>query len=111
MLRLYIPMCEPHPGAELGRRFDAERGRWPDHAADRDGIPRPRGDHGATDQPGQAADRGACRSTSPAISGRCCACSTSSSVRGTAETSTWRPRRSASPLPHLRRYRRSVDPP
>jgi hypothetical protein len=41
-----------------------------------------------------------CRSTCPAISGRCCACSTSSSMRGTAETSTWRPRRSASPLPH-----------
>jgi hypothetical protein len=41
-----------------------------------------------------------CRSTSPAISGRCCACSTSSSMRGTAETSTWRPRRSASPVPH-----------
>ncbi len=52
-----------------------------------------------------------CRSTSPAISGRCCACSTSSSMRGTAETSTWRPRRSASPYRTLRRYSRSVDPP
>ena len=38
-------------------------------------------------QPGQAAIAG-CRSTGPAISGRCCACSTSSSLRGTAETST-----------------------
>jgi hypothetical protein len=46
-----FPMCEPHPGAELGRRFDAARGRWPDFSADRDGIPRHRGDHGATDQP------------------------------------------------------------
>jgi len=46
-----ISMCEPHPGAELGRRFDAARGRWPDFSADRDGIPRHRGDHGATDQP------------------------------------------------------------
>ena len=36
-------------------------------------------------------------STSPATSPPCCACSTSSSTRGTAETSTWRPRRSASP--------------
>ena len=46
-----FPMCEPHPGADLGRRFDAARGRWPDFSADRDGIPRHRGDHGATDQP------------------------------------------------------------
>ena len=41
----------------VGRRPDAARGRWPDHAADRDGLPRPRGDHGAADQPGQAAAR------------------------------------------------------
>ena len=54
-----LPVRAPDPARGLGRRPDAARGRRPDHAADRDGVPRPRGDHGAADQPGQAADRGA----------------------------------------------------
>jgi len=67
------------------------------------------------DQPGQAADRGA--ATRPARrsrdgTARGCACSiSSSSMRGTAEMSTWRSRRSASPYRTLRRDSRSADTP
>ncbi len=62
--------------------------------------PRERGKRRASGSAGPSGGSRGCHSTSPAISGRCCACSTSSSMRGTAETSTWRPRRSASPVPH-----------
>ena len=73
--------------------------------------PRERGSVELADQPGQAADRGAGTRLTRRSRGQCCACSTSSSMRGTAETSTWRPRRSVSPYRTLRRDSRSADTP
>ena len=96
-LRALLPVRAPVAAAGVGRRADAARGRRPDHAADRDGLPRPRGDHGAADQPGQAADRGA--AARPARRPRDGAARALPRLqRGVRRrTSTWRPRRSASP--------------
>ena len=49
-----LPVRAPVPDPGLGRRAHAARGRRPDHAADRAGLPRAGGDHGPADQPGQA---------------------------------------------------------
>ena len=46
--------------------------------------PRERGKRRASGSAGPSGGSRGCGSTSPAISGRCCACSTSSSMRGTA---------------------------
>ena len=53
-LQLLLPVRAPVAVAGVGGRADAARGRRPDHAADRGGLPRPRGDDGAADQPRQA---------------------------------------------------------
>ena len=49
-----LPLRPPLPDPRLRRRADPPRGRRPHHPADRRGLPRPRGDHGAADQPGEA---------------------------------------------------------
>ena len=96
-LRLYFLCAHPTLPPAVGRRADAARGRWPDDAADRDGVPGPRGDDGAADQPGQAADRGA--AARPARRSRDRAAGALPRLqRGVRRaTSTWRPRRSGSP--------------
>ena len=49
-----LPVRAPFPDPGVGRRAHAARGRRPDHAADRAGVPGAGGDHGPADQPGQA---------------------------------------------------------
>ncbi len=72
-LRLYFLCAHPTLPPASGGRVDAARGRRPDDPADRDGLPRPRGDHGAADQPGQAADRRAGPRPARRPRRRCCA--------------------------------------
>ena len=45
-----LPVRAPVPDTGLGRRAHAARGRRPDHASDRAGLPRAGGDHGPADQ-------------------------------------------------------------
>ena len=45
-----LPVRAPVPDPGFGRRAHAARGRRPDHAADRAGLPRAGGDHGPADQ-------------------------------------------------------------
>ncbi|CAN5493039.1 hypothetical protein BH23ACT9_BH23ACT9_25430 [soil metagenome] len=49
-----LPVCAPVPDTGLGSRTHVARGRRPDDASDRAGLPRSGGDHGPADQQGQA---------------------------------------------------------
>ena len=51
---IVLPVRAPVPDTGFGRRAHAARGRRPDHAADRAGLPGAGGDHGPADQQGQA---------------------------------------------------------
>ena len=57
-LTLLFLCCHPALTAAVPGRADAARGRRPDHRRDRPRVPGARGDHGAADQPGQAAHQG-----------------------------------------------------
>ena len=79
-----VPVLPPGADAGLRDRADAARGRRPDDRGDRPRVPRARGDDGAADLPGQAADRGLRRAVPDADgrgapgppAGRSCTCST-----------------------------------
>ena len=53
-----VPVLPPGALGAVAGGADPACGRRPDHGADRRGIPGAGIDHGATDQPGQAADQG-----------------------------------------------------
>ena len=53
-LQLYFPVRSTLLDTGIVRRAHAARGRRPDYASDRAGLPRAGGDHGPADQPGQA---------------------------------------------------------
>ena len=52
--RAVFPVRASVPVRVVGCRADAAGGRRSDDPADRNGVPRPRGDHGTADQQGQA---------------------------------------------------------
>ncbi len=98
-LQLYFLCAHPSltPSSAVALTLRGRRRRRAHDPADRPGLPGARGDDGAADQPGQEGRSPASgwtrRGTSPPCCGRCTWCST----RATAGTSTWSPRRSASP--------------
>jgi predicted RNA polymerase sigma factor len=53
-LVLLFMCCHPALTPAVGHRAHASRGGRPDHGGDRQRLPRPRGHHGAADQPRQA---------------------------------------------------------
>src|SRR6185312_17212276 len=54
----HADVLSPGPVPRRGHTADAAGRRRPDHQGDRRRVPRPRGDHGAADQPGQGEAQG-----------------------------------------------------
>ena len=92
-----LPLLRPRAVARLGRGPHAARRRRADDPRDRRRVRGARGDDGAADQPGQADGAGHRRFDRPADLAVVLRVLTSSTRPVTADESTSRPRRSASP--------------
>ena len=68
-LILMFMCCHPALTPALGHPAHAARGRRPDHARDRRGVPGSRGDDGPADQPGQAEHQAVGRAVRAAAAG------------------------------------------